>query len=122
MGLRLGRVLATGGHRLSARAVAEGRADLAGIDAVTWSLMQRSDPVVDRLKTVGATAPVPGLPLIAGQGADADRLRRVLRAAIAALSTADRDALSIKGLVTLPLAAYLALPIPPSPARIAQLA
>jgi hypothetical protein len=40
---RLRRTLATGAHRASARAVAEGTADIAAIDALTWRMIRRWD-------------------------------------------------------------------------------
>ena len=41
LGLAVPAVMVTGGHRASADSVAEGRADLAAIDAVTWALLTR---------------------------------------------------------------------------------
>ncbi|MEY8838254.1 phosphate/phosphite/phosphonate ABC transporter substrate-binding protein, partial [Cribrihabitans sp. XS_ASV171] len=56
-GLRPARGLRTGGHALSARAVAEGRADLASIDAMTWTLLREHDPATDALREVARTPP-----------------------------------------------------------------
>ncbi|MBK6468963.1 MAG: PhnD/SsuA/transferrin family substrate-binding protein [Rhodobacter sp.] len=108
-------VLRTGGHRLSAQAVAAGRADLAGLDALTWAMLQGQEPAAKALKVVGQTAPTPALPFIAGQGADRAALLPALRGAIAALSPADRTTLHLQGLVEIPAAAYLAVPTPPPP-------
>jgi ABC-type phosphate/phosphonate transport system substrate-binding protein len=105
----------TGGHRLSAIAVAEGRADIAALDAVTWSLLQAHDPVAARLKPVGETDPTPVLPFIAGKGADADKAFAAAADAIAALSDADRNLLRLRGIVAIPAAAYLAVPTPEPP-------
>ncbi|QYZ70600.1 phosphate/phosphite/phosphonate ABC transporter substrate-binding protein [Neotabrizicola shimadae] len=118
--LRFGETLETGGHRLSMLAVAEGSADIAALDAVTWRLLQRWEPAAARVKVVGLTDPTPGLPLISRAGADAPPLFAAISAAIAALSPADRDTLCLKGLVAIPAADYLALPLPPSPAQYAQ--
>jgi ABC-type phosphate/phosphonate transport system substrate-binding protein len=118
--VRPGRVLATGGHRLSAQAVAEGTADLACIDAVTWRLMQRCDPVVAKLKTLGTTAPSPGLPLIAGPGANAEALYQAVVTAFSALSPEDRAVLQLQGFVRLPVTDYLALPNPAPPDQFVQ--
>ncbi len=58
LGLTPRPALRSGGHRRSAAAVAEGRADWAALDAVTWAMMQDSgDPAVPRLKVVGRTQP-----------------------------------------------------------------
>jgi ABC-type phosphate/phosphonate transport system substrate-binding protein len=122
LGLHLPPYVQTGGHRSSARAVAEGRADIAALDAVTWSLMQDQDTVVAALRVVGLTSPTPALPYIAATGADADMTFSVIETAIDALSQKDREALRLKGLVRIPLNAYLAVPNPPAPAELASLA
>jgi ABC-type phosphate/phosphonate transport system substrate-binding protein len=114
-GITLKPRLRSGGHVLSARAVAEGRAEIAGIDAVTWTMIARYDGFAADLKVVGQTAPAPGLPWIAAQGADADRLWPILTAAVAALSADDRAALCLHGLTRIPPEAYLAIPTPPPP-------
>lgn len=120
LGLRLPAAVRTGGHRPSALAVAEGRADIAALDAVTWAMMQQDDPVTPALFPLARTTPTPGLPLIAAAGADADLLFKVVATAIAALPPADRGVLQLKGLTRIPLSAYLAVPNPPAPAHIVQ--
>ncbi|PTE14286.1 phosphate/phosphite/phosphonate ABC transporter substrate-binding protein [Pseudogemmobacter blasticus] len=118
MGLQPRPALRSGGHRLSARAVAEGRADLAALDAVTWAMMQADgDPAAAALRGVAETAPTPTLPYIAAAGADRDTVFAVLQAAIAGLSPADRNTLHLQGLVAIPAEAYLAVPNPPPPAH-----
>lgn len=114
LGLTLRPVLRSGGHRLSAQAVAEGRADIAALDAVTWRLMQ-GEAVAARLKVVGLTDPSPGLPLIAASGADIEATFAAVAEAIATLDTESRDVLGLKTLVRIPLADYLAVPNPPTP-------
>jgi ABC-type phosphate/phosphonate transport system substrate-binding protein len=54
----------TGGHRASIRAVAEGRADVAAIDAKTWCLAQRFEPAARELAVVGWTGKRMGLPFV----------------------------------------------------------
>ncbi len=114
-GLRLPPVVQTGGHRLSARAVAEGRADIAALDAVTHALMQGVDPVVPRLRVVEMTAPTPGLPLITAHGRDPEPIFAAVAEAIAALLPDDRATLRLKGLVRIPTDLYLSVPNPPPP-------
>ncbi|WP_431300436.1 phosphate/phosphite/phosphonate ABC transporter substrate-binding protein [Tabrizicola sp. BL-A-41-H6] len=121
LGLRLPPALQTGGHRLSARAVAEGRADIAALDAVTWMLMQADDPALTaRLKPLARTAPTPGLPYITAHGTDPEPLFAAISQAITALAPADRATLHLKGLTRIPLQAYLAVPNPPAPAQFAH--
>ena len=111
--LARGPVVVTGGHRASARAVAEGRADLAALDAQSWRLIRRHDPFAAGLVEVARTAPSPGLPLICAPGQPAGAIARAVAAAIEALSAGDRATLDIAGFVTIPAADYITLPLPP---------
>lgn len=121
LGLALHPTLCCGAHRLSAVAVAQGRTDLAAIDAVTWRLMQRHDGgLTASLREVAHTAPTPGLPYITALGHDPAVLFATIAAALAGLADNDRQALGLRGLVMIPAAAYLAQPIPPAPDQIAQ--
>lgn len=106
---------ATGGHRASIRAVAEGRADFAAIDAVTWDLLAGRDPFHAALRVVGRTEPGPGLPLIAAAGSDGETLFDAVAEAIHALAPEDRAALHLRGIVRIAPQTYLAQPLPPNP-------
>ncbi|AVO39090.1 phosphate/phosphite/phosphonate ABC transporter substrate-binding protein [Pukyongiella litopenaei] len=106
----------TGGHAASARAVAEGRADLAALDAVTWEILRDTRaPGIAALRVLAQTAATPALPYITAAGTDPEPLFDALAGAIADLDRADRDALHLHGVVRLPASAYLALPLPPGP-------
>lgn len=106
----------TGAHSESLRAVAEGRAGLAAVDAVTWALVCDHDPdLIARVKVIGRTEPTPALPLITNQPQHAKTLFDAFAAAIADLSPADRATLHLRGIVSVPKAAYLAQPLPPAP-------
>ena len=118
LGLTLRPALRTGSHLGSARAVAEGRAGIAAIDAVTWSMIAGWDGFARALKVVDQTDPTPGLPYVAGLGTDADLMFGVVSAAIAALPEADRRTLRLRGLVRIAAPTYLAVPIPPTPAEL----
>ncbi len=120
LGLRLPPTLQTGGHRLSALAVAEGRADIAALDAVTWRMLRRWETGVAGLREVALTEPTPGLPYIAARTTDRDRVFAILDAAIAAMTDEDRDATGIRRLVAIPAERYLAVPTPPDPDRIGR--
>ncbi len=118
-GIRLLPGLETGSHRASFHAVAEGRAELAAIDALTWALISEFEDV-SGVKVVGATDPTPALPYITAKGRDAVAIFAAVGAAIARLDAADRDRLHLRGIVAIPASTYLAVPIPPSPDQIAQ--
>lgn len=105
----------TGAHRASALAVAEGRADIAALDALSWQLMQAHDPFTAGLRVLAHTEPTPALPYITALGRDAESLSAALDTAIAALPAAQRTTLGLKGLTSVPAAEYLALPNPAPP-------
>jgi ABC-type phosphate/phosphonate transport system substrate-binding protein len=115
-GFAFERVRRTGAHANSARAVAEGRADIAALDALSWRLMARSDSFAQGLRVIGRTDPTPALPWITAGTRDPAPIRAALTAALAALSAEDRDTLGISGLVEIAPEAYLAQPIPSPPA------
>lgn len=118
-GIRLLPGVETGSHRASFVAVAEGRAELAAIDALTWALISEFEDV-SGVKVVGATEPTPALPYVTAKGRDAGAIFAAVAAAIARLDARDRDRLHLRGIVAIPAEAYLAVPIPPAPDRIGQ--
>jgi hypothetical protein len=110
----VGQTIDTGGHTLSAQAVADGRADIAALDAITWTLIKREDQeVAGKLRVLCATRPTPGLPFITAQGVDPAPLFDAIARAIASLSARDRARLLIKGIVRIPKETYLQEPLPP---------
>jgi ABC-type phosphate/phosphonate transport system substrate-binding protein len=118
MGLRLRPGPRTGAHRASAIAVAQGRADIAALDAVTHRILQGIEPALSALRVVDMTPPTPGLPLIAASGADAVATFDAVAGAIAALSAADRAALRLRGITRIDAAEYLSVPTPAAPDHI----
>ncbi|TIW33754.1 MAG: phosphate ABC transporter substrate-binding protein, partial [Mesorhizobium sp.] len=54
----------SGGHRASIVAIAEGRADVAAIDCLSWALAQRFEPAAEAVAVVGWTRRRKGLPFI----------------------------------------------------------
>lgn len=115
-GVHVGDLVQTGAHASSAQAVADGDADLAGLDALTWALLKTYDPIADQLRVLARTTPTPGLPYITALNEDATTLFNAVREAINDLGDADRTALHLKGLVSIPEETYLAVPTPPAPA------
>jgi ABC-type phosphate/phosphonate transport system substrate-binding protein len=111
-GLTLRAQVHTGGHRWSLEAIAAGRADIAGLDMVSWDTLQSFHPDAAGVKVVEMTDPTPGLPYIAAAGVDGGLVFEVIAQAIAGLSAADRAATRLKGIVAIPAQAYLAVPTP----------
>jgi len=103
--------LETGAHRASIRAVAEGQADWAAIDVVTWQLAKRHEPAADDLVVFATTPQTPALPLITStRYADrADAIADAVEAAIADLEADVRDATFLTGLVRFNPANYAPL-------------
>jgi len=115
LGLKPARVLETGGHAQSAKAVANGQADLAALDALTWRLLKEHTDLGGRLRVVDVTGASPALPYITSKGQDAPRIAEAVRHAIKALPFQDRQALHIRDLIDIPTADYLAVATPPEP-------
>ncbi|WP_170548217.1 PhnD/SsuA/transferrin family substrate-binding protein [Ruegeria atlantica] len=105
-------ILETGGHALSADAVANGQADYAALDALTWELLKTHSDLDASLREVGTTPPTPALPYITAIGQDAPGIARAVRAAIDDLNPQDRDLLHLRGLITIPAENYLSVPNP----------
>lgn len=104
-------VIQTGSHRASLECVAEGRADVCALDAVTHALVARYHP--DRLegtRILQFSPQAPGLPYIAGPAVGPDvvaRLRDGVYAALVDPALADvRDGLFITGAEFVPRVAY----------------
>lgn len=106
-------VVQTGAHLASARAVAEGRADIASLDAVTWRLIERYEPCAAELRVLDWTEPTPGLLLITALKGREGEIYEAVSAAIAALEGEDSAALGLRGIARIPKAAYLAVANPP---------
>lgn len=115
MSLRFGELIKSGAHLASAQAVAEGRADIASLDGVTWELIQRYDDFAQKLRVVAYTAPTPGLPYITSKSRDPEPIFGAVTHAIEQLDDADRDILMLKGLIRIPSESYLAIPTPSGP-------
>ncbi len=80
-------VIVTGSHEASLEAVAEGRADLAAIDCVTFGLMKRLRPgLIGRVAVVAESVASPGLPFIAAAGLPESTAAAVRQALFAALA------------------------------------
>ncbi|MGR3698085.1 MAG: phosphate/phosphite/phosphonate ABC transporter substrate-binding protein [Roseovarius sp.] len=105
----------TGTHRASALTVAEGGADIAALDALTWKLMQAHDPFTTGLRVLARTNPTPTLPYITALGRDADAMRAAVAHAIEALPSDTRATLGLKGVTFIAATDYLAQPNPAPP-------
>ena len=115
LGFRFTKLLESGGHRDSARAVAEGRTDIAALDAMSWRMIQRYDEFANALQVIERTRPTPGLPLITSLGQDAELVLSAVRRALSRLDKNDAEILSIVSIEQIKSKAYLAIPTPPGP-------
>lgn len=88
----------TGSHAASLAAVADGTADIAAIDAVTWRL---AGPARASLRVLALTEPTPALPLIAAPRFNAETVRGATLDALAALDPATAHAYGLRGAVVL---------------------
>lgn len=95
-----GGLVETGGHRNSVLAVAEGRADAACVDAVSWRLAERHESAAaGALRVLARTRPTPGLPYVTAprDAGTLSRMRLLIETAIETLPEAARGALFLKG-------------------------
>ncbi len=108
--------LETGAHRASICAVAEGKADWAAIDAVTWVLAKRHETAASGLVVFATTPETPALPLITSARFTerAETIADAVETAISGLNPDVRDAVLLTGLVRLKPEDYapLAVPLP----------
>ncbi len=114
-GITFGSITASGGHGPSARAVAEGKADLAAIDAVTWGMIERYDSFASGLRVLCQTRDTPALPYITAIGRDPAPIQEALIRAVDALSPEDQKTLCLIDLTHIPAEYYSSLHIPPAP-------
>ncbi len=114
-GFAFSKPVQTGAHRASARAVAEGRADIAALDALSWRIMCQHDSFATDLRVLARTDPTPALPYITARDRNPETLRDALSRAIAELAAEDRACLGLSGLLYLPAQDYLAIPNPAPP-------
>jgi len=111
-----GELVETGSHRDSAEAVAQGRADFACIDALTFAMLQRYEPdLIAGLSELERTEPTPALPYITALGEDAAALLAAMQAALESLDPGHRETLHLNKIVPLTPSDYLAIPTPPGP-------
>lgn len=114
-----GTLTETGSHRASAEAVAEGKADFATLDALSWQMIETYDPdLAAALCVLERTEPTPALPFITALGENPAAILVALQAGLAKLAPEHRETLHLKNIVYLPPSAYLAIPTPPGPTLI----
>jgi len=104
----------SGGHLNSLKLVASGQADVASIDAVCWYLARTYRPeLAGRLRSIGTTDQVPGLPLITSAKRSAGEISEIRSAVINVLEDPEteksRQCLSISGFSCLDPANYLVI-------------
>ena len=93
-------IVVTGSHEGSVAAVAEGRADLAAIDCVSFALLARGRPeLIERVAVVAESPRSPSLPFIASARLGPKVIAEVREALFAALADPNlRGALATLGL------------------------
>lgn len=96
-----GRAIHTGSHDASMRLVAEGAADIAAIDSVTWRMSRAFDPATQGLQSIGTSEPTPGLPFIVAMARFDNGLFDAVRAGVAALPEDTRKAFGLRNVVQL---------------------
>jgi len=104
-------------HLLSAKAVAEGHADIASLDAVSWRNIINYETVTEKLRVLDWTTPTPALPLITAKGQNSKAIFHAVEQAIASLADNDKSQLGLQGIVQIPKQQYLSIANPPDTNR-----
>lgn len=109
-----GSVTVSGSHLASLQAIADGTADIAAIDCITYAHLSRHRPeLAGSTRVLAVTAATPCLPLVTAASTDDDTvaaLRTALQAAASAPELAEARAdLLLEGFETLPDRAYRAV-------------
>ncbi|MFL9960269.1 PhnD/SsuA/transferrin family substrate-binding protein [Paraburkholderia sediminicola] len=108
-GMFFSKVLRTGSHLGSLRAVVDDRADVAAVDCVTFAFIGDVMPeLVRRVRAIGMTAASPGLPLIASSTVPPATIRALREALNETLEIRPERAkrLRLQGFSVLPLVDY----------------
>jgi ABC-type phosphate/phosphonate transport system substrate-binding protein len=113
-GFAFQKVVETGAHTASVKAVQSGRADTAFIDAMTWRLVTRFDAPIG-LHALARTPATPSLPYITAKSHNAGKIAKAVRRAIDQLSADDKNMLRLTALVDIPKSKYLAYTAPEAP-------
>lgn len=112
-GVRFANCIQSFGHALSAEMVATGQADIAALDAVTWTFIERYDAFAKDLRVLEITAPpTPVLPFITSTNHDPDLIFGAIAQAISRLTPDEKSTLSLKGIIKIPADDYLRVPNP----------
>ena len=112
MDTRFSQCLVTGAHANSVAAVADGKADIAAIDIITWRLLAREKDVTEDVEVFAQTDPTPGLPFICNINICAKTVFMAVADAIKALSDSDRELLMLRDIVWINHDAYMSVPTP----------
>jgi ABC-type phosphate/phosphonate transport system substrate-binding protein len=109
-----GRAILTGLHHASAVAVADGRAAIAAIDAITYTQLSRYHPdLTAGLRTIGWTALAPGLPLVTSIMTPPRQVALLGQALAWASQTSElreaRNVLLLKSFASVQMADYISL-------------
>ena len=101
-------LLVTGSHAASLSAVRDGSADMACIDAVTWSILERdAPPCVRGLRVLDRTCSAPAPPYVVPRAGRRDELMALITAAMNDPATLlARRALLIAGVIPVTIADY----------------
>lgn len=101
--------ICSGGHLNSAKMIAGKKTEIAAIDAVSLTLMERYDDFYTDLKIIRWTEPTPALPYITALEQDKEIYFNAIKNAINALSQEDRKLLMIKDLISISSDTYLSI-------------
>lgn len=93
----LARLSLSGSHRRSVQLLAQGKAEITCIDAVSWALAKRYDPAAQQLQVLGVSQPTPCLPWISAQAQHLVAITNAVQQTLQSLDTDLKDSLLLTG-------------------------
>jgi ABC-type phosphate/phosphonate transport system substrate-binding protein len=110
------RRIISGSHKKSCEMVANGEADIACIDAITWRFIEKYTSLKKYIRIISKTDPTPGLPYISSIEANQSVIFNSIKIAIEKLNKNEKNILGIERIVWIAKSEYLKYENPPADA------
>jgi ABC-type phosphate/phosphonate transport system substrate-binding protein len=110
------RRIISGSHKKSCEMVANGKADIACIDSITWRFIEKYTSLKNQIRIISKTDPTPGLPYISSIEANQSVIFNSIKIAIEKLNKNEKNILGIERIVWIAKSEYLKYENPPEDA------
>ena len=110
------RRIISGSHQKSCEMVANGKADIACIDSITWRFIEKYTSLKNQIRIISKTDPTPGLPYISSIEANQSVIFNSIKIALEKLNKNEKNILGIERIVWIAKSEYLKYENPPEDA------